>query len=100
MDFIKKMLGMKTREDFRTMIHNGAKIVDVRTPMEFQGGHPKGAINIPLDKLPHKINEIKRWNKPVILCCASGMRSGQARAFLSQHGVEAYNAGSWCNLDF
>ena len=77
----------------------GAIIIDVRTPTEFAGGHTKGAVNIPLDTLESKLSTIKQYQKPIVLCCASGMRSGRAKALLAGRGVpDLYDAGSWQNL--
>jgi phage shock protein E len=59
----------------------------------------KGSKNIPLDKISGKIEAIKKWNKPVITCCASGMRSGSTVGILKNNGVEAYNAGPWQKAD-
>ena len=67
-------------------------IVDVRTYGEFSGGHVVGSINIPLNEVPERIEELQQMKAPLILCCASGMRSGQAQEFLSQQGIECYNA--------
>ena len=53
-------------------------IVDVRSPEEFMGGNVVGSINIPLQEIPQRLEELKTLNQPLILCCASGMRSGQA----------------------
>jgi rhodanese-related sulfurtransferase len=100
MDFIKRIFGMKTKEDYRKMIEEGATVIDVRTPAEFQSGHPKGAVNIPLQNLEKKIKDIKKMKQPVIVCCASGMRSASAKAILAKHGIQAHNAGSWYNLNF
>jgi rhodanese-related sulfurtransferase len=76
----------------------GAVIVDVRTPGEYQGGHIKGSKNIPLNVLSEKMEEIKKWNKPVISCCASGMRSAQATSILKNNAVDAMNGGGWSSL--
>jgi len=38
-------------------------------------------------------------NKPIVFCCASGMRSGSAASMLKREGIEAYNGGSWVNLN-
>ena len=76
----------------------GAIIIDVRSPGEFAGGHIKGAKNIPLNEIGAKINEIKKLNKPVITCCASGMRSSQATSILKQNGVDTINGGGWQSL--
>lgn len=80
-------------------LQRGAKIVDVRTPQEFKGGHVKGSVNIPLNTINGHIDKLRKEGKPVVLCCASGMRSGQATSTLQQHGIEAYNAGSWVSLN-
>ena len=75
-----------------------ATIVDVRTTSEFMGGHVEGSINIPLQEVPNRIEEFKKMEN-LILCCASGGRSGQAMVFLRQNGIECENAGAWQNLD-
>ncbi|WP_264543505.1 MULTISPECIES: rhodanese-like domain-containing protein [Flavobacterium] len=77
----------------------GAVIIDVRTTGEFASGHIKGSKNIPLDQISTKINEIKKLNKPVIACCRSGMRSGQATSILQQHGIDCINGGGWESLE-
>jgi len=80
---------------------NEVTIVDVRTPAEFMGGHVAGSINIPLNELPGRIEEFRSMKKPIVLCCASGNRSGQAAYFLQQNGVqECYNAGSWLDVNY
>jgi phage shock protein E len=73
-------------------------IIDVRTVAEFQGGHVPGSINIPLNEIPGKIEEIKKMSQPILLCCASGMRSSQATQFLQSHGIACANAGSWLDI--
>ena len=73
----------------------GAIVVDVRTPGEFKSGHVKGSRNIPLQNISNKTAELKKLNKPVILCCASGMRSSQATGVLKQAGIDCMNGGSW-----
>jgi phage shock protein E len=97
MSFFSKLFGPKT--DFKTLVNNGAVIIDVRTPGEYNGGHIKGSLNIPVDAVKTKIAELKQKNKPVITCCASGMRSGMAKTILKQNGIEAYNGGSWVSLN-
>ena len=73
------ILGLSGKsENIKEFIDKGAIIIDVRTPGEFQGGHIKGSKNIPLNTLGNQIESIKKFNKPVIACCASGMRSAQA----------------------
>jgi len=75
-------------------------IVDVRTREEFMGGHVADSINIPLNEVPSRIEEIQKLKAPLILCCASGMRSGQAHQYLSQQGIECYNGGSWLDVNY
>ena len=82
-------------KDFRS---RNAIIIDVRTKEEFSQGAITGSKNIPLQSLKGEINDIKKLNKPVIVCCASGMRSSSAAAVLNSHGIEAINGGGWSSL--
>ncbi|HNR55993.1 MAG TPA: rhodanese-like domain-containing protein, partial [Flavobacteriales bacterium] len=59
--------------DLGQKIKEGAQIIDVRTPDEFRGGHVKGAVNIPLDRLHGQLGKIDK-SKAVITCCRSGAR--------------------------
>ena len=81
--------------DYRSLVDAGAIIVDVRTVSEFNGGHIKGAINIPVDEISKKVTGLKQEGKPVITCCRSGARSGMAVSVLTKAGIEAYNGGAW-----
>ena len=81
------------------MLSNGAQVIDVRTPAEFQGGHVPGSKNIPLNVISNRVNEIKALKKPVVLCCASGGRSGQATAILKQEDIECENGGGWTQVN-
>ncbi len=76
-------------------------IVDVRTREEFKGGNVIGSINIPLNEIPQRLEEFKSMNQPIVLCCLSGGRSGQATMYLNQQGIkEAYNGGSWLDVNY
>lgn len=76
-----------------------ATIVDVRTPGEFAGGNVAGSINIPLNEVPHRVDEFKGMSKPLVVCCLSGGRSGQAVEFLKANGVDnIYNGGGWSQV--
>lgn len=86
---------MKT-EDLNKNIEG--TIVDVRTPGEYKGGSIHGSINIPLNEIPDRIEQLKEMKKPLIFCCASGNRSGQAANLVSRHGVKCINGGSWLEL--
>lgn len=81
------------------MLKDGAVIVDVRTPSEFQGGNVVGSINIPLQELEKRLDEVKQLGKPVVLCCASGGRSGMAERFLKVRGVSCENGGGWLDVN-
>jgi rhodanese-related sulfurtransferase len=85
-------------EDFKALRQQGALFLDVRTLQEFRSGHLEGAVHIPLDQLEKRLAELKQKNKPIIACCASGMRSGSAKRLLTAAGIEAYNGGPWQSL--
>lgn len=96
---IKKWFGGGPSVDFKALIRDGASIIDVRTPSEFNSGHIKKSVNIPLQDLNTHISKIKK-NAPVITCCASGMRSASAKRILKSKGfAEVYNGGGWSSLE-
>ena len=73
-----------------------ATIIDVRTPGEFMMGNVEGSINIPLDEVSSRVEEFKNIEGDIVLCCASGNRSGQATMFLQQNGLlNVHNGGGW-----
>lgn len=80
--------------------NNEGTVVDVRTPAEFRGGSVSGAVNVPLNEIPQRLEEIKGMDAPLILCCATGNRSGQAENFLSRQGVDCLNGGSWLEVNY
>lgn len=74
---------------------NGATLVDVRSPGEFSQGNAPGTINIPLQELGNRLSEIPK-STPVVLCCASGTRSGMAKLLLKKNGYpNVHNIGVW-----
>lgn len=85
--------------DYKALVSEGAVVIDVRTPGEFSMGHIKGSKNIPLNTIAKQVASIKKMNKTVILCCQSGMRSGQATGILKSSGVDAHNGGGWSSLN-
>ncbi len=94
----KTLFGMGgPKVDLGQKIKEGAIILDVRTPEEFRGGHPKGAINIPVDRLQGQLGKLDK-SKVVITCCMSGGRSGMAADVLKRAGFEAFNGGPWQNV--
>jgi rhodanese-related sulfurtransferase len=82
------------------MDSNFKTIVDVRTPSEFMGGHVAGSINIPLQEIQTRIEEIANMAQPIVLCCASGNRSGQASVYLKSLGIDCENGGSWMDVNY
>ena len=77
-NFIKNIFSTRPKVNLHELIRNGALIIDVRTKEEYNGGHIKGSVNIPLDKLKNHIPKLTK-NLPIITCCASGMRSASAK---------------------
>ncbi len=75
-------------------------IVDVRTIEEFRGGHVAGSINIPLQEVVARVEEIKALPQPIIFCCASGGRSGQATQYFKSLGIDCENGGSWLDVNY
>ena len=75
-------------------------VIDVRTPGEFMGGNVVDSINIPLNEIEDRLDEIKALNQPIVLCCASGSRSGYAAAYLNSIGVACTNGGSWMEVQY
>lgn len=76
------------------MINQGkTMILDVREPVEFASGHMRDAKNIPLKELPARLAELEKFkSKPVIVVCASGVRSAKAAAQLKNAGFnQAYS---------
>lgn len=87
--------GGTDQAEVKKVLDKGAVVIDVRTPAEFKGGHVKGSRNFPLQTIGNRIKEIQKMNKPVVLCCATGNRSGQATGLLKDHGVDCINGGGW-----
>jgi rhodanese-related sulfurtransferase len=97
-DLLKKLFGIGPSADLKAIHQSGAQIIDVRTKGEYASGHIKGSVNIPLDSLRSNLHKINK-NKPVITCCASGMRSATAKSILAANGFsEVYNGGGWMSL--
>ena len=97
-DSIKQLLGLAPKVNYKDLVSRGAQIIDVRTPGEFKTGHIRGAVNIPLQSISSQTARIKK-DKPVITCCASGMRSASAKSILKSNGFEeVLNGGGWMSL--
>lgn len=80
--------------------NNESTIVDVRSFQEYMGGHVANSVNIPVNEVQYRLDEFREMKKPIILCCASGARSGMATDILKRNGIEdAYNGGSWLSVN-
>ncbi len=90
--------GKKMKKLLPDLIKNGAVIVDVRSAAEFIGGANPNSINIPLDQLTEESLRKFPKSSPIVLCCASGMRSGMAVSTVKNFGFSnVVNAGPWTN---
>jgi rhodanese-related sulfurtransferase len=99
LDSIKSLLGFGPKVDYAELVKQGAIIIDVRTKGEYAGGHIKGSLNIPVDQLRNNLSKFPDKQKPIITCCASGMRSASAKGMLKSAGyAEVYNGGPWFSL--
>jgi len=91
---LKKILGIK-KNQLSGIIQADSFLVDVRNSSEFSGGSVQGAINIPLNQIQNQIAKFKN-KKTIIVFCASGVRSSQAKRVLEQNGIQnVINGGSW-----
>ncbi|MEZ4776607.1 MAG: rhodanese-like domain-containing protein [Bacteroidia bacterium] len=95
---LKNLLGFGPKVDYAELVQQGAIILDVRTKSEYAGGHIKGSVNISVDTLSNNLKKLKK-DKPIITCCASGMRSATAKSILIANGyTNVHNGGSWMSL--
>ena len=95
------LFGIKSKaEQVKEALEEGAIIVDVRTPQEFNEGHITNSQNIPVQQIEARVSTLKKKNKTVILCCKSGGRAGRAKMILQKHGIKAVNGGSWGGLNY
>lgn len=78
-------------EDDETLPRDGSvTLLDTRTPVEYSMGHAEGFINIPVDDMRERIDELDK-DKPVYIMCQSGLRSYIASRILIGNGFDAYN---------
>ena len=89
--------GQVSARDAAAYLKNGALVIDVRTPGEFNARHLTNAINIPLDEIETAVPQrVKDKSQVLLLHCASGMRSGVAQKKLNSLGyTNAFNLGSY-----
>ncbi len=98
MGLFQNLFGGGQTADIKTIIEQGAFLVDVREPGEFASGTVKGAVNIPLGSVEAQLAKFK-GKENVIVFCRSGNRSGQAKVILEQNGFKnVVNGGTWENV--
>ena len=74
------------------LVENGAWLVDVRSDGEWEEGHLRGAVHIPVDALSARMAELPHEH-PVVVYCASGRRSAEAARVLRAAGYDAQDLG-------
>lgn len=99
--FLLKRSGQISSKDAQAHLKSGALVIDVRTVAEFNSGHLKRAINLPLDEIETSLPlRVKDKNQVLLLHCQSGMRSGVARKKLKALGyANAFNLGSYSRAE-
>lgn len=81
--------GQKVSTTEATLLINreNARVLDVRAGDEFAAGHLPESLHIPLEKLTERVSELQKFKeKPLIVCCASGMRASRACGELKKQG--------------
>ena len=73
-------------------------LIDVRRADEFNEGHAKGSINIPLQEMEERLDEIKNMPEPVVVVCGGGTRHVKAFELLKANGIKSEKGGGWREL--
>jgi rhodanese-related sulfurtransferase len=95
MNILNQFFSNTENSNLQKLISEGAFLVDVRTPEEFNGGNVKGSVNIPLDIISFQLEKFKD-KKNIVVFCRSGNRSGQAKIILEHNGIaNVTNGGTW-----
>ncbi len=83
---ISQRLGKVAPAEAKALVKAGAKLIDVRSRAEFQGGHIEGAVNVPVGDLEARVEELGPKDGVYVVYCASGMRSARAKGILKASG--------------
>ncbi|HYC39441.1 MAG TPA: rhodanese-like domain-containing protein [Chitinophagaceae bacterium] len=90
------MLSRIFGNNIKTALRQGAIVIDVRSPNEFDRGRVPDSINIPLDRLSTQAARIVQMRRPVIFCSGSGRSSRTALRMMRAKGLRnALDGGSW-----
>lgn len=82
-----KLLGLNDFYKLHKSLKPGEVILDVRRPDEFEAGHIENALNIPLDQVPQRVDELRKYST-IYIHCKRGGRARSAFEVLSQAGLE------------
>lgn len=82
-----------SKHNGRELVANGALLLDVRTPEEFEGRHLEGAVNIPVQELATRVPELGARERPIVVYCRSGARSASAASLMKSAGYEVLDIG-------
>jgi phage shock protein E len=93
----RQLLGEPNNEEIARLVREGATILDIRTPAEFEQGHVEDALHIPLDELLQSLPMIPK-DRPIVTCNADDALSATAAEMLQAHGFKAFDGGGWSRL--
>ncbi len=98
MGLFSALFGNSDDSKLGAAINHNAFLVDVRTASEFEQGSVKGAVNIPLDKIPAELSKFKNKDH-IVVFCRTGNRSSQAKTILEKNGYQhVINGRTWLNV--
>lgn len=98
LNLLRNLMGGGSLESTGKALRAGAVIIDVRSPMEYRGGHVAGSKNIPLPEIEGWLAKQSK-STSFVFCCASGARSGSATSLASSKGFSAINGGPWTSVN-
>jgi len=85
-------------DELERRLADGATVLDVRTPDEYEQGHVPGAVHIPLQELPDRLTDVPAGD-PLLVICQAGGRSQMACELLADEGRSVANVsggtGRW-----
>lgn len=70
----------------RQLVEAGARLVDVRSPAEYQVRHLPGAVNVPVTELARRVKELEPKDRDIVVYCRTGNQSRHAMAKLRAAG--------------
>lgn len=81
------------------LVAKGALLLDVRTPQEFAEDHVLGALNVPVQELSMRLDELGPKERPIVIYCRSGARSASAKHLLQDAGFRhVHDMGAMFNV--